>query len=141
MTLRRLLLVGGGHSHVEVLRQQAHAADPGVAMTLVSPALLTPYSGMLPGLVAGHYGVEDAHIALAAVAPTPLLADAAGAALAGQPPTEESFAQAARLAQEAARPISDVRGTQAFRRHLVGVLVRRALRGAAGRAKGGVSNA
>ena len=85
--------------------------------------------------------IADAHIALAAVAPTPLLAEAAGAALAGQPPTEESFAQAARLAQEAARPISDVRGTQAFRRHLVGVLVRRALRGAVGRAKGGTSNA
>jgi len=85
--------------------------------------------------------IADAHIALAAVAPTPLLAETAGAALAGQLPTEESFAQAARLAQEAARPISDVRGTQAFRRHLVGVLVRRALRGAVGRAKGGTSNA
>jgi len=88
-----------------------------------------------------HTRITNARIALAAVAPTPLLAEAAGAALAGQLPTEESFAQAARLAQEAACPISDVRGTQAFRRHLVGVLVRRALRGAVGRAQGGTSNA
>jgi selenide,water dikinase len=73
MTVRRLLLVGGGHSHVEVLRRQAVLQEPGVAVTLVSPAPLTPYSGMLPGLVAGLYDVAQAHIAL------PPLAAAAGA--------------------------------------------------------------
>lgn len=64
MTQRRLLLIGGGHSHVEVLRRQALARDPDVITTLVSPAPLTPYSGMLPGLVAGLYDVDATHIAL-----------------------------------------------------------------------------
>jgi carbon-monoxide dehydrogenase medium subunit len=81
-------------------------------------------------------GISQARIALAAVAPTPLLAERASASLVGRPPTEASFAQAAQLAQDAARPITDARGTAAQRHHLVGVLVKRALRGAAQRAKG-----
>jgi carbon-monoxide dehydrogenase medium subunit len=79
--------------------------------------------------------IVNARVALSAVAPTPLLVESASEALVGQAPREEAFAQAALLAQEAARPISDVRGTDAQRRHLVGVLVKRALRVAAGRAK------
>ena len=54
----------------------------------------------------------------------------------GRAPTEDAFAEAAGRAQEAARPITDVRGTERQRRHLVGVLVKRALRGAVARAKG-----
>lgn len=80
--------------------------------------------------------IFGARIALSAVAPTPLWVKAAGEALTGKPPTEEAFAAAAAIAQEAARPISDVRGTAAQRRHLVGVLTRRALHGAYQRAKG-----
>lgn len=60
----RLLLIGGGHSHVEVLRRFALRPDPAIALTLVSPDALTAYSGMLPGLVAGHYTLEQSHIAL-----------------------------------------------------------------------------
>lgn len=64
----RVLLVGGGHSHVEVLRRFAREPDAGIALTLVSPAALTPYSGMLPGTVAGLYTAAEASIALAPLA-------------------------------------------------------------------------
>lgn len=84
-----------------------------------------------------HAKIMDARIALAAVTSTPLLVVAANAALIGRSPTKGAFAKAAKLAQQAARPITDVRGTEAQRRHLVGILVKRALRGAVQRAKGG----
>jgi carbon-monoxide dehydrogenase medium subunit len=84
--------------------------------------------------------ITMARIALGAVGPTPILAETAGTSLKGKEPSEASFAEAARLAQEAARPITDMRGTEAQRRHLVAVLTRRALRGAWERAKGGKSN-
>jgi selenide,water dikinase len=62
--LKRLLLVGGGHSHVEVIRRFGIAPEPGVDITLVSPGRFTPYSGMLPGHIAGHYSHADCHIDL-----------------------------------------------------------------------------
>ncbi len=61
---RRLLLIGGGHTHVEVIRRWGLSPEPGVTMTLVSPDRHTPYSGMLPGFIAGHYRFEDCHIDL-----------------------------------------------------------------------------
>ena len=70
---------------------------------------------------------SKARIALAAVAPTPIRATAAEQALEGQPLTAERIARAGQLALEAARPISDQRGSADFRRHLVGVLTRRTL--------------
>ena len=76
----------------------------------------------------------SARIALASVAPTPLFISAAGAALAGRPVTEASIAAAAEIAMEAASPISDMRGTAEYRRHLCGVLVKRALQNATKRA-------
>jgi CO/xanthine dehydrogenase FAD-binding subunit len=75
-----------------------------------------------------------ARIALAAVAPTPVRATAAEQALAGQPLTPQAIARAADLAVEAARPISDQRGSAEFRRHLVRILTRRTLAEALSRA-------
>jgi carbon-monoxide dehydrogenase medium subunit len=68
-----------------------------------------------------------ARVALAAVAPTPLLVAEAGAALVGRLPSPEDIDKAAGLARTAARPISDMRGDADYRRHLVGVLTKRTL--------------
>ncbi|MDO8862746.1 selenide, water dikinase SelD [Haliea sp. E1-2-M8] len=62
---RDLVLVGGGHAHALALRMLAMRPVAGVQVTLVSPASHTPYSGMLPGLIAGHYRFEETHIDLA----------------------------------------------------------------------------
>ena len=59
-----LVLVGGGHSHCLALRMLAMQPLPGVRVTLVSPDPLSAYSGMLPGLVAGHYDLRDTHVDL-----------------------------------------------------------------------------
>ena len=75
-----------------------------------------------------------ARIALAAVAPTPVRATGAERLLEGHPVTTELIERAARAAVEAARPISDQRGSADFRRHLVQVLTRRTLTTALARA-------
>ncbi len=77
---------------------------------------------------------RKARIALASVAPTPVRATAAEQALEGQPITPERIEHASTLAVEAARPISDQRGSADFRRHLVRVLTRRTLTTALARA-------
>jgi selenide, water dikinase len=65
--VKRLLLIGGGHSHVEVVRRFGMAAPAGVEVILVSPEPHMPYSGMLPGYIAGHYSLGDIHIDVAAL--------------------------------------------------------------------------
>ena len=65
--MKRLLLVGGGHSHVEVVRRFGIEPPAGVEVRLVSPDRHASYSGMLPGLVAGHYAFDDCHIDLDAL--------------------------------------------------------------------------
>ena len=79
--------------------------------------------------------VTACRIALASVAPTPVYAAAAGAALVGKDATEENIKAASEAAQAAATPISDMRGTAEYRTHLIGVLTRRALQSAIQRAK------
>lgn len=77
----------------------------------------------------------SARIAIGAVAPTPLLVSDAGAALAGQAVSAATIQKASEIAEAAARPISDMRGTAEYRKHLTGVLTRRAINGAVQRAK------
>ena len=78
---------------------------------------------------------QKVRIALASVAPTPVRATAAEQALVGQAVTPALIQRAAELAVEAARPISDQRGSADFRRHLVQVLTRRTLTTALARAQ------
>lgn len=72
----------------------------------------------------------DARIALSSVAPMPLFVQAAGDSLKGKPVNAESIEAAAQLAKSASQPISDMRGTAGYRRHLCAVLTRRALEAA-----------
>lgn len=79
--------------------------------------------------------ILSARIALGAVAPTPLFVEEAGAALAGKAISDAVIEEAAQIAQAAARPISDMRGSVEQRKHLSAVLTRRALHKAIERAK------
>lgn len=63
-----VVLIGGGHSHALVLRMFAMDPVPGVRLTVINPDPAAPYTGMLPGLVAGHYARDDLMIDLVRLA-------------------------------------------------------------------------
>jgi selenide,water dikinase len=61
---KTLLLVGGGHAHALFLQQWHKQSVPGVELIVIDPHPKVPYTGMLPGFVAGHYQVSDLYIDL-----------------------------------------------------------------------------
>lgn len=87
-------------------------------------------AGVGASVVLDNGNFTDARIALASVAPIPLFVQAAGDSLKGKPVNAESIEAAAEIAKSASQPISDMRGTAEYRRHLCAVLTRRALEAA-----------
>lgn len=81
--------------------------------------------------------IRTARVVLGAVAPVPLLVDACSRLLSDASPSPEIFREAGQLAAAAAQPITDLRGSEAFRRELTAVLTTRALATATRRAGGG----
>ena len=65
--MRRILLVGAGHAHLVVLRSFAKTPLYGARVTLVTPLARQVYSGMLPGVIAGHYRLDEAQVDIAAL--------------------------------------------------------------------------
>ncbi|MBL9048709.1 MAG: selenide, water dikinase SelD [Tabrizicola sp.] len=66
--VRDLVLIGGGHAHALVLRMWGMNPLPGTRVTLINPDPVAPYTGMLPGLIAGHYRREELMIDLVRLA-------------------------------------------------------------------------
>ncbi|NBD31277.1 MAG: selenide, water dikinase SelD, partial [Alphaproteobacteria bacterium] len=61
---RDILLIGGGHAHALVLRQWGMKPMAGVRLRVINPSPIAPYTGMLPGAIAGHYTIDEIMIDL-----------------------------------------------------------------------------
>ncbi|MBI1884809.1 MAG: xanthine dehydrogenase family protein subunit M [Chloroflexi bacterium] len=118
----------GGAYRRHTPRKQMDIAVVGVA------ALVTLGPSTSSGQADGG-AFQRVRLALGAVAPTPVRARNAEARLEGRPASDEAIAGAAAIAHDEAKPISDVRGSAAFRRHLVGVMTERLLKEAVARAR------
>jgi selenide,water dikinase len=66
--MKRLVLIGGGHSHIEVLRRLALRPETAAETVLISTHSTTVYSGMLPGAISGHYRLDECRVDLARLA-------------------------------------------------------------------------
>jgi pyridine nucleotide-disulfide oxidoreductase family protein len=66
--MKRLVLAGAGHAHALVLRELVRHPMPGVEIVVISPEPLAPYSGMVPGWLAGHYRFDEIAIDFAPLA-------------------------------------------------------------------------
>ena len=84
--------------------------------------------------------IAEARIVMGAVGPVPLFAERAAGELAGKKPSPKLFATAGRIAAEEAQPISDLRGSEHYRRDIVAVLTARALAAAVERARSGTDD-
>jgi carbon-monoxide dehydrogenase medium subunit len=114
------------------------AAGPGTGAASIRQggrvSLSLPMASAAAAVVMDGAVCRHAVVALGAVAPVPVVAAAAGEALAGRKLSEEVLAEAAQLAAAASRPIDDIRATREYRLELVKVLVRRVLQAAEARA-------
>ena len=119
-------------TEIRIPAQSAHSGASYQRFARRVATLALAGSAVMVALEGEHIG--RAKIALSAVAPTPLLAEQAASALIGERPSKELFDEVASIAAREAQPISDVRGTDAFRRSLVKTLTRRACQEAVNRA-------
>ena len=123
-------VVGVGHADKGQVQMMVQRLLPGVKLAGADAA-----DALAVAICHAHHSAtRQRWQALGAVAPTPLLASEAAAALIGQPLNEKSLAAAAEAARAIISPIDDMRGTIDFRRHVTGVLVERVVREAAHRA-------
>ncbi len=92
-------------------------------------------AGVGSSVVLENGNIKSARVSLASVAPKPLYVKEIGDAIAGKPANEETLQLAGQMAKDAARPITDMRGTIEYRKHLCDVLTRRSLQISIDRAK------
>jgi CO/xanthine dehydrogenase FAD-binding subunit len=111
---------------IRVPRPKAHAADAYLRLTPRSEMDIAVVGAAVSLELDGSGVCRAALVALAAVAPTPILVESAGDALIGTTVQASALDRLASAARQAARPIDDKRGTVAYRRTVAGVLARRA---------------